>query len=99
MKEVESEFKGCTIKGWKCECGEELLDPIQTNVILKLRKAFAEKQKNILKTEKFVKLSELESAKKNLKKLLKSTGKQFAEKGITEEDIQKEIVAVRNHSK
>ncbi len=42
MREIESEFKGFKIKGWSCECGEELLDPVQVNAVLKLRKLIKE---------------------------------------------------------
>ena len=39
MKEIHTKFEGFDVRGWTCGCGEELLNPVDVNAILKLKKA------------------------------------------------------------
>ncbi len=50
MKETELEFEGFVVKGWRCGCGEELIDPMAVEKIREMKNSLVVKIREVGKS-------------------------------------------------
>jgi len=85
------EYKGMVVGGWRCKCGETLVDPAQANLYLKARKiggdvaAGAERPPSTGRR----------GAELRLRAIQKALGAEAGRKGITKKDLLKTLERVR----
>jgi hypothetical protein len=50
MKETGMEFEGFLVRGWKCSCGEELIDPLAVEKIREMKNSLLVKVREVGKS-------------------------------------------------